>query len=272
MGWRRTNPGARMKVHHLNCGTMNTPGARMVCHVLLLELDNALVLVDTGFGVQDCRDPGRVGLFRHAIRPVFQTSETAVHQISELGFRPSDVRHIVLTHFDFDHIGGLADFPDADVHVTAAEARGAVHAPSLRERLRYRSVQWAHGPKLVEHDAAGESWRGFARAKPLDAIGEGVVLVPMPGHTRGHAAVAVQTGDQAGERWVLHCGDAFYHSGTLDRSGVPLMLRTYEGMFAFDRRQLRDNQERLAELYERGEPGLTIVCAHDPGLFEQARR
>ncbi|MGV7507516.1 MBL fold metallo-hydrolase, partial [Mycobacterium kansasii] len=26
-----------MKVHHLNCGTMHTPGARMVCHVLLLE-------------------------------------------------------------------------------------------------------------------------------------------------------------------------------------------------------------------------------------------
>ncbi|OBS00868.1 hypothetical protein A9W98_22900 [Mycobacterium gordonae] len=258
-----------MKVHHLNCGTMHTPGARMVCHVLLLETENALVLVDTGFGSQDCRDPGRVGPFRHVIRPVFEQSETALHQISQLGFRSSDVRHIVLTHFDFDHIGGLADFPDAQVHVTAAEARGAVHAPSLRERLRYRSVQWAHGPKLVEHDTAGEPWRGFS-AKPLDAIGEGVVLVPMPGHTRGHAAVAVQASKHAGEQWVLHCGDAFYHSGTLYRSRVPLMLRAYEEMFAFNRQQLLDNQARLAELYERREPGLTIVCAHDSGLFEQA--
>ncbi len=94
----------------------------------------------------------------------------------------------------------------------------------------------------------------------------------MPGHTRGHAAVAVQTHDHTGEQWILHCGDAFYHSGTLDRSSVPLMLRTYEGMFAFSRRQLLDNQARLAELYERREPGLSIVCAHDPGLFEQASR
>ena len=76
----------------------------------------------------------------------------------------------------------------------------------------------------------------------------------------------------AGERWILHCGDAFYHSGTLDGSGVPWMLRSYEGMFAFSRKQLRDNQARVAELYARREPDLAIVCAHDPGLFEQARR
>ncbi|PJE24387.1 MAG: hypothetical protein CK431_06280 [Mycobacterium sp.] len=259
-----------MKVHHLNCGTINTPGVPMVCHVLLVETDNALVLVDTGFGTQDCRDPGRVGPLRHVIRPALQQSETAVHQIAQLGFQRSDVRHIVLTHFDFDHIGGLADFPDAQVHVTAAEARGAVHAPSLRERLRYRSVQWAHGPKLVEHGPEGESWRGFACAKTLSAISDGVVLVPMPGHTRGHAAVAVCASEGAGEKWVLHCGDAFYHRGALDRSGVPLLLRTYEGASAFNRRQLRDNQARLAELYERGEPDLDIVCAHDPSLFEQA--
>lgn len=156
-----------MKVHHLNCGTMNTPGARMVCHVLVVETDNGLALVDTGFGSQDCLDPGRVGPFRHVIRPVLPQHETAAHQIVQMGFRPSDVRHIVLTHFDFDHIGGIADFPDAEIHVTAAEASGAVHALSLRERLRDRSVQWAHGPKLVEHDDRGEPWRGFAAAKPL---------------------------------------------------------------------------------------------------------
>lgn len=42
---------------HLNCGTMNTPGARMVCHVLLVETDHALVLVDTGFGSQAAEIP-----------------------------------------------------------------------------------------------------------------------------------------------------------------------------------------------------------------------
>ncbi|WP_373198548.1 MBL fold metallo-hydrolase [Mycobacterium marinum] len=257
-----------MKVHHLNCGTMNSPGAALLCHVLLVEAGNGLVLVDTGFGVQDCLDPRRLGAFRHFLRPALLQNETAVHQIERLGYRPSDVRHIVLTHFDFDHIGGLADFPDAQVHVTSAEARGAIHAPSFRERVRYRSVQWAHGPKLVEHGHDGESWRGFAAAKTLDAIADGVVLVPMPGHTRGHAAVAVDAGD----RWILHCGDAFYHVGTLDgQSKVPFVLRSQEELFSFDRRQLRDNQARLAELQRRRDPGLLIICAHDPSLYAVAK-
>lgn len=140
-----------MKVHHLNCGSMDAPGSALVCHVLLVESDRGLVLVDTGFGLRDCENPARVGPFRHVIRPAFDPAETAARQIETLGFRRTDVRHIVVTHFDFDHIGGIGDFPNAFVHVTTAEARGAVHTPSLRERIRYRSVQWAHQPKLVEH-------------------------------------------------------------------------------------------------------------------------
>ncbi|OBJ86669.1 MBL fold metallo-hydrolase [Mycobacterium asiaticum] len=257
-----------MKVHHLNCGSMNVPGVPLVCYVLLVETDHGLVLVDTGFGLRDCADPARVGPFRHVMRPAFDPAETAAHQIEALGFRRTDVRHIVVTHFDFDHIGGISDFPDAFVHVTAAEARGAVHAPSVRERVRYRGVQWAHQPKLVEHSPDGEAWRGFPAAKPLAEVGDGVILVPMAGHTRGHAAVAVD----AGSHWILHCGDAFYHHGSLERSKVPFLLRLQEEMFSFNRRQLHDNQSRLAELYERRDPDLIIVCAHDPSLLDRARR
>lgn len=259
-----------MKVHHLNCGSMRMPTAPLVCHVLLVETDNGLVLIDTGFGLQDCARPAeRIGGFRHVIRPVLRPHETAAHQIDALGFRRNDVRHIVLTHFDLDHIGGLSDFPHAAVHVTAAEARGAVHNPNFRERVRYRRSQWAHDPKLVEHEPDGEPWRGFAAARELRDISPGIALVALAGHTRGHAAVAVD----AGHRWVLHAGDAFYHPGTLtaDGAGVPRVLKAQESVFAFDREQLRANQTRLAELYRRNDPDLLVVCSHDPTLYEQAR-
>jgi glyoxylase-like metal-dependent hydrolase (beta-lactamase superfamily II) len=257
-----------MKVHHLNCGTMNMPTAPLVCHVLLIETDNGLVLVDSGFGAEDCVAPARrTGPARYVTKPAFLHIETAAHQIEQLGFDRSDVRHIVVTHFDADHIGGISDFPHASVHVTSAEALGAVHAPSLREKIRYRHHQWAHGPKLVEHSPDGETWRGFAAAKELTEIASGIVLVSLPGHTRGHACIAVD----AGHRWVLHAGDAFYHHGTLDGSAnVPRALRVMENLIAFNRSQVRDNHARLAELHARNESDLFIVCAHDPELYRRA--
>ena len=246
---------------------MDSPGASIVCHVLLVETGNGLVLVDSGFGLLDCADPRRIGQSRHLLRPRFHVEETAARQVEALGFDRDDVRHVITTHFDIDHIGGIADFPDAQIHVTAAEALGAMRPPTRMEKFRFRSAQWAHGPQIVEHDPNGEKWRGFAAAKELDSIAPGIVLVSLPGHSRGHACVAVD----AGHRWVLHCGDAFYYEGTLDgRSPVPWGLKLSEELIAFDRKAMHDNHSRLAELYSRRDPKLLIVSAHDPKLLANA--
>lgn len=239
----------------------------IVCHVLLVETDNGLVLVDAGYGTNDCADHTRIGPTRHLFKPMFSPDETALRQLEQLGFTRADVRHIIVTHFDMDHIGGISDFPDAQIHATSAEILGAVRKPSFREKVRFRAAQWAHGPKIVEHDPDGEKWRGFAAAKELDEIAPGIVLVSLPGHTRGHACIAVD----AGHRWVLHCGDAFYHPGTVDgHSQVPRPIRVIEPLIAYDRKKVADNHARLTELYQRQEPNLLMVCAHDAALFDQA--
>ncbi|MDQ1649656.1 MAG: hypothetical protein QOG60_1713 [Frankiaceae bacterium] len=140
-----------------------------------------------------------------------------------------------------DHSGGLSDFPQAQVHVTAAEVDGAIRFPSWREKLRFRPVQWEHQPRIVEHTPVGEAWRGFAAAPELEDIAPGIVLLALPGHTRGHAAVAVDAGD----RWVLHAGDAFYGRGTLTGGSVPAVLHAMETAIAF-RPQAGPTQPRAA--------------------------
>ncbi|MDR6317380.1 glyoxylase-like metal-dependent hydrolase (beta-lactamase superfamily II) [Actinoplanes couchii] len=260
--------GERMKVNHLNCGSLRpwgSPGG-LVCHVLLVEAADGLVLVDSGFGLHDVAAPAhRIGPARHLIRPVLDPRETAIRQVEKRGHDPADVRHVVLTHGDADHTGGLADFPHARVHLTAAESE-AMRRPLTRgERRRYLPGQREHGPDLVEHDPEhGDGWRGFAAAAE---ILPGVVLIGLSGHTRGHAAVAVDAGD----RWVLHAGDAFYHRGQIENAGrPPRTLTTMEQVVAHDRARVRDNHARLAELRAAADPGLLLVNAHDPELLRRA--
>ncbi|WP_206614842.1 MBL fold metallo-hydrolase [Paenirhodobacter populi] len=84
-------------------------------------------------------------------------NETAIRQVERLGFRPDDIHYIMLTHFDIDHIPGLSDFPQAQVHLTSTEAQGAIHYPYFTESQRYNSRQWAYGPKIVRHPRAMSS-------------------------------------------------------------------------------------------------------------------
>ncbi|MBV9756858.1 MAG: MBL fold metallo-hydrolase, partial [Alphaproteobacteria bacterium] len=139
-----------MRVHHINCGTMCPMGGRLldgktaglgpahlVCHCLLIETDAGLVLVDTGFGMQDVQNPrARLPRFFTNLNNIrFDPQDTALARVKALGFRPLDVRHVVLTHLDFDHAGGISDFPLATVHVFATEARIARERKGALRRL-----------------------------------------------------------------------------------------------------------------------------------------
>jgi hypothetical protein len=134
--------------------------------------------------------------------------------VARLGYSPGDVRHIILTHLDVDHCGGLPDFPDAQVHVLAAELEAATaQAPSYR----YRPAHWAHGPKWATYvPEPGEEWFGFTSIQPQGLTAD-IRLIPLGGHTAGHTGVAVRDGD----RWLLHCGDAYYYHRELDPAPQP---------------------------------------------------
>jgi hypothetical protein len=52
---------------------------------------------------------------------------------------------------------------------------------------------------------------------------------------------------------------------------VPRVLTVMESAIAWDLKKVRDNHDRIAELYQRQDPDLFIVNAHDSTLFERAR-
>lgn len=166
----------------------------------LAETNQGPVLVDTGFGTRDYLSPNRsMNFFLGMMRAPRDVNETAFYQIQRLGYKPEDVKHIIQTHLHLDHAGGLADFPHAQIHVMKAEHD---HVMSHRS-WEYHPEHWAHGPNWVLHETKGDQWYSFDALK-LEGFEPEIWLVPLTGHTPGHAAVAVKR-DQA---WVLHGGDA----------------------------------------------------------------
>lgn len=243
--------------------------AELCAHVLLIESSDSLILVDTGFGLDQAIEPKRhLPLpFRTNVRPQMGAEKTAIRQVEALGFTASDVRHIVATHLDIDHAGGLPDFPAAAIHVWRPEME-AIQSPSFRERLRYMEHLFEHSPNWHPHDVAGDEWMGFESVRALPDVDPEVLILPLPGHTRGHTAVAVRDSDG----WLLHCGDAYFHHRQVETPpGCPPGLRAFQAVVGLERKRRLENEERLRELNERKGGEIRMFCAHDLGELESLR-
>ncbi|WP_267394779.1 MULTISPECIES: MBL fold metallo-hydrolase [unclassified Sphingomonas] len=273
-----------MHIHHLNCGTCCPAGGRLfdghstgaaahlVCHCLLIETSAGLVLVDTGYGCRDVARPReRLSDFFLALnRPQLRADETALAQVRALGFDPADVRHIVLTHLDFDHAGGIEDFPNARIHVTAREKEVADErrGGAFVSRKRYRPQQWDEATNWSLYPLGdGERWFGFDAVRDLAGLPPEILMVPLAGHTWGHAGVAVLEDDG---RWLFYAGDAYFHHGEVgaEQRDCPPGLRGYQKLMQVDGRARIDNQARLRRLSVDQAAAMRIFCAHDIVEFE----
>ena len=273
-----------MRIHHLNCGTCCPVGGRafdghsdgptgtLVCHCLLIETDAGLVLVDTGFGTRDVDHPRpRLSPFFLALNnPQLRARETAVAQVRALGFDPADVRHIVVTHLDFDHAGGLEDFPRAAVHVTAREKEVADRGEGgafVGDR-RYRQQQWNGVEDWRLYPlGGGERWFGFDAVRDLQGLPPEILLVPLAGHSWGHSGVAVQ---EEGGTWLFYAADAYFFRGEIggERYECPPGLRGYQRLMQVDAAARRSNLDRVRRLSLDHGDEVRIFCAHDVVEFE----
>jgi len=279
-----------MRIHHLNCISTCPLGGRLMdgqtgsllcrgqlcCHCLLVETDDGLVLLDTGLGLEDVRHPrARLsGFFLTLLSPDFREEMTAVRQVEQLGFAPSDVRHIVLTHLDFDHAGGLDDFPAAQVHLMQAEQADAARQASWLDRQRFRPQQWSSRPRWKLHAASAPAaqvpWFGFKSVVPLEGLPCQVLMVPLPGHTLGHAGIALHDGS----KWLLLAGDAYFyhHEMDLQRPWCTPGLRFYQTLMEKDREARLANQKRLRQLRHDHGAQIEVFSSHDTVEFERLAR
>lgn len=158
----------------------------------LVKTPHKLVLVDTGAGKESGDVAGHLP-----------------ERLKAAGVDPAQINLILITHFHMDHVGGLLNpdgtraFPNAVVRLAQAENDFWTGDPSKMPEM-FRSRIPKIKATIAPYLAAG-AYKPFA---PGENLGEGIGVLPIPGHTPGHSAYTFTS--EGKELWcvgdLLHFG------------------------------------------------------------------
>jgi glyoxylase-like metal-dependent hydrolase (beta-lactamase superfamily II) len=168
------------------------------------------------------------------------------------------VRAIVATHLHLDHVGGVGDFPNAEVVVSQRELKAYWAAP---RGSRYRARDLARTGRIRAVSLNGTPTYGFPGS--VDPFGQGdVMMLDAHGHTSGSVAVALR-----GPRGTfVHAGDAVYQSWEFGLSPAGPCLAA---------RQIAWSRPDLARTYgslracEADPRRPVVVPSHDAHVFDR---
>ncbi|OJJ23118.1 MBL fold hydrolase [marine bacterium AO1-C] len=247
-----------IRIHHLNCVDIQSPQfGKAIGHCLLLETTEKLVLIDTGVGWLDTQAPAqRIGQqMLDLVGFQFNEQQTAIKQIEALGLNPAKITDCVISHLDNDHIGGLADFPAAKIHVSFEE-----YESFKSGNPRYLSIPLAHEPSIITYPKSSETWFGFEARRLTIDFEMPMFLIPLFGHTLGHCGVAFQYQNH----WVFYVGDAYYLKAELLDDNHP--VNELAKLRADDDIVRLETLNKLRKLAKEN-PTIEMFGYHDPVEF-----
>ena len=204
--------------------------------IWVLKRGDEVILVDTGYDAAEAKARNRPILIdpREALKP--------------FGLAPEDVSTMIVTHLHYDHAGGLNMFPNATLHLQAAEMAFATGPCMCHDTLRMpfsaghvcEAIQRLYAGKVVFYDGDAQ-------------VSDGVTVHCIGGHSRGLQCVRVRTG--AG--WLVLASDAaHYYENAFARKSFPIVVDLQNMLDGFD------TLHRLASA-----PGL-IIPGHDPLVMQ----
>jgi N-acyl homoserine lactone hydrolase len=223
----------------------------------LIDHHDGLVLFDTGIDPAIMFDRGyiRQAIGRFLLPWIFRLhvseNDRIDHVLASQGIAAGDIRKAVISHLHFDHVGGIAQLPQADLLVSDREwAILSEPHPEyewvLREHIEIPSAKWCQISFVPTDDPLFEGFDGIH-----DVAGDGsMILLPTPGHTPGSMSMLLR---QDGWDPILLVGDLTYEADLIEKDILP---------GTGDRNALLASFAKVRRLKQRL-PGLAIVASHD---------
>jgi glyoxylase-like metal-dependent hydrolase (beta-lactamase superfamily II) len=214
------------------------PKVKTSVNAYLINTGSQLVLVDAGGG----------NIFGPLLGNLLRNMKAA-------GYSPDQVDAALITHMHRDHVGGLITaegrpfFPNAVVHISKAEgdfwlsSKEEAKAPAGMKRY-FRMAQDVSGPYI----ALGR-WKTFGNG---DQPVPGIKAVPIFGHTPGHTAFEVKSGNDS----FLIIGDMIHIAA--------IQFTLPDAAISFDKDQRRAISVRRALFKRAAEDKILIGGMHIP--------
>jgi glyoxylase-like metal-dependent hydrolase (beta-lactamase superfamily II) len=205
-------------------------------YIWVLRRGTETILVDTGYDSEEAKARGR---------PIAMDPREA---LKPFGITPKAVSQLIVTHLHYDHAGGLHLFPNATLHMQAAEMAFATGPCMCHDHLRApftaghicEAVKRLYSGKVIFHEGDAQ-------------VAEGVTVHCIGGHSRGLQCVRVRTA--AG--WMVLASDAsHYYENFMARKAFPIVVDLQDMLDGFSTLERLASDRRL------------IIPGHDPLVRE----
>jgi len=136
-------------------------------------------------------------IYAQLVKTTIEEKDTVKAQLEAHGISALDIRHVIITHFHADHVGGLLDFPNAQFYASRkaleytlslstmfAFSKGVLKE-LLPTDLSERTILVDEVCPKTSHPILGEMYDLFED--------ESLYLVPLPGHAAGQMGVLLET-------------------------------------------------------------------------------
>ena len=206
----------------LSANNLPTDTLQLSIQPLLVRDGDRTLLFDTGAGDVSWAKAGRL-----------QAS------LGAAGIQPAQVTDIFHSHGHPDHIGGLLAkdgtlaFPDAAIHLSAPEWA------SMQKNAGLAKLVAAIAPKV-------------ATFEPGASVLPGVTAVALDGHTPGHSAYDIASG----EEHLLYIGDAAHH--------YVVSVQRPDWTIGYDQDATKGQSARRALLKRAADGNLRVYSVHFP--------
>jgi len=219
----------------------------LVARPILIKTHDAILLIETGLGNK--LSEKQKNIFR--VKEEWRITE----DLSMLSIKREDIDFVILTHYDFDHAGGVVmqdndgqlilTFPKAQ-HIIQHQEWHAVLNPNKRSINTY----WPVNMNILKNSS------NIKLVDGEEEIVKGITVIQTGGHSSGHQIVRIESDGEV----VLHLGDLLPTHAHFN----PLWVMAYDN-FPLDAIRMKEEWEKK---------GLTenawFTFYHDP--FMQACR